>query len=139
MALPLFLIKFMVYLLMTSMFSIFTLAIKFDCLFLIIFQSFHVFVSFIFDKLAPSKIYVSKDALNHFLVHSTSKNSLRSAKKWYFSYFVFWSTGQWGGCSLAAPLALLLTERVPFSEKHHVRTNDFDDHKIGLVIHREYH
>ena len=23
------------------------------------------------------------------------KNSLRSAKKWYFSYFAFWSTGQW--------------------------------------------
>ena len=35
------------------MFSIFTQAIKFDCLFLVIFQSFHVFVSFIFDKLAP--------------------------------------------------------------------------------------
>ena len=35
------------------MFSIFTLAIKFQCLFLTIFQSFHLFVSFIFDKLAP--------------------------------------------------------------------------------------
>ena len=34
-------------------FSIFTLVIKFDCVFLAIFQSFHVFVSFIFDKLAP--------------------------------------------------------------------------------------
>ena len=32
--------------------SIFTLAIKFDCLFLTIFQSFHLFFSFIFDKLA---------------------------------------------------------------------------------------
>ena len=38
---------------MTSMFSIFTLAIKFDCLFSGIFQSFHLFVGFIFDKLAP--------------------------------------------------------------------------------------
>ena len=38
---------------MTPMFSIFTLAIKFDGLFLTIFQSFHLFVSFIFDKLAP--------------------------------------------------------------------------------------
>ena len=36
------------------MFSIFTLAIKFDCLFLTIFQSFHLFVGFIFEKLAPS-------------------------------------------------------------------------------------
>ena len=42
-----------VYLLMTPMFSIFILAIKFDCLFLTIFQSFYLFLSFIFDKLAP--------------------------------------------------------------------------------------
>ena len=35
------------------MFSFFTLAIKRDCLFLTIFQSFYLFVSFIFDKLAP--------------------------------------------------------------------------------------
>ena len=33
--------KFIIYLLMTPMFSIFTLEIKFDCLFLTIFQSFH--------------------------------------------------------------------------------------------------
>ena len=38
---------------MTPMFSIFALAIKFDGLFFTIFQSFHLFVSFIFDKLAP--------------------------------------------------------------------------------------
>ena len=44
----------MVYLLMTPMFSIFTLAIKFDCLFSVIFQSFHVVVSFIFDTLVSS-------------------------------------------------------------------------------------
>ena len=47
---PLFLL-FIVYLLMTPMFSIFTLAIKFDCLFLTIFQSFYLFAGFIFDKL----------------------------------------------------------------------------------------
>ena len=35
------------------MFSIFTLVIKFDCLFLTIFQSFYLFVDFIFNKLAP--------------------------------------------------------------------------------------
>ena len=40
---------------MAPMFSIFTLAIKFDCLFLTIFQSFHLFFGFIFDKLAPPK------------------------------------------------------------------------------------
>ena len=44
-----------------------------------------------------------------------------------------------GGRSPPPPLALLMTERVPFSEKHHVQTDDFDDHKIGLEIHREYH
>ena len=38
---------------MTPMFNIFTLVIKFDCLFFIIFQSFHLFVDFIFKKLAP--------------------------------------------------------------------------------------
>ena len=65
---------------MTPMFSIFTLAIKFDCLFLTIFQSFHLFVSFVFDKLAPPWIYASKDVLNHYLVHSSAQNSLKSAK-----------------------------------------------------------
>ena len=44
------------------MFSIFTLAIKFDCLFLAIFQSFHLLARFIFGKLAfPLQIYVSKN------------------------------------------------------------------------------
>ena len=52
---------------MSPMFSIFTLAIKLDHLFLTIFQSFHLFVSFIFDKLAPPpRIYVSKDVLDHY-------------------------------------------------------------------------
>ena len=34
--------------------------IKFDCLFLAIFQSFYWFVSFIFDKLAPLEYMVQK-------------------------------------------------------------------------------
>ena len=50
----------MVYLLMTPMFSIFTPAIKFGCLFLVIFQSFRVFVSFSFDKLAPPEYMFQK-------------------------------------------------------------------------------
>ena len=69
------------------MFGIFTFAIKFDCLFLGIFRSFHSFVTFIFDKLAPPWIYVSKDALNHFLVHSSTNNSLRKDKNVVFSLF----------------------------------------------------
>ena len=73
---------------MTPMFSIFTLAIKFDCLFLIIFQSFHLHVSFVFDKLAsPLWIHVSKDGLNHYLVHSSAQNSLKSAKNVVFFSF----------------------------------------------------
>ena len=43
---------------MTPMFSIFTIAIKFRCLFCTIFQSFHLFFSFIFDKLAPPPEYM---------------------------------------------------------------------------------
>ena len=57
---------------MTPMFSIFILAIKFDCLFFTIFQSFHLFFGFIFDKLAPPWTFVSKDVLNHYLVHSSA-------------------------------------------------------------------
>ena len=50
---------FIVYLVMTPMFSIFTFAIKFDCVFLTIFESFHLFVSFfIFNKLAPSSLNI---------------------------------------------------------------------------------
>ena len=45
---------------MTPMFSIFTLKIKFDCLFLAIFHSLHVFVSFILDKLAPPEYMFQK-------------------------------------------------------------------------------
>ena len=42
------------------MFGIFTFAIKFDCLFLGIFRSFHWFVTFIFDKLAPPEYMFQK-------------------------------------------------------------------------------
>ena len=45
---------------MTPMFSIFALAIKFDFLFFTIFQSFHLFVNFVFDKLAPPPEYMSQ-------------------------------------------------------------------------------
>ena len=81
------------------MFGIFTLAIKFDCLFLGIFSKFLLICDFIFDNLAPPpRICVSKDALNHFLVHSSSKNSPRRAKNVVFS--LFWILV---GGSLASP------------------------------------
>ena len=73
---------------MSPIFSIFTLAIKFDCLFLTIFQSFYLFVSSIFDKLAlPLWIYVAKNVLNHYLLHSSALNSLKSAKNVVFFPF----------------------------------------------------
>ena len=42
------------------MFGVFTLAIKFDCLFLGIFKSFDWFVTLIFDKLAPLEYMFQK-------------------------------------------------------------------------------
>ena len=42
-------------------------------------------MSNIFDKLAP--LYVSKDALDHLLVHSRSKHCLRKTKNLVFSLF----------------------------------------------------
>ena len=41
-------------------------------------------------------MYVSKDALNHFLVYFSPKNSLRSAKTWYYPYSAFLWTSQRG-------------------------------------------
>ena len=79
------------------MFGVFTLAIKSDCLFLGIFQSFYWFVTSIFDKLATHWIYVLKDALNHFLVHSSAKNSLRRAKNLLFFLFCIFVDKPMGG------------------------------------------
>ena len=73
---------------MAPMFSIFTLAIKFDSLFLAIFQSFYSFVSCIFDKLASPPLNIClKNVLNHYLAHSSAYNSLRSDKNVFFFLF----------------------------------------------------
>ena len=87
---------FIVCLLMTPMISIFTLAIEFDCLFLAIFQSFHVFVSFIFDKLAPLNICFKRCFKSLFDSISEHKTVSLVPKTWNFSYSAFWSTCQWG-------------------------------------------
>ena len=47
-----------IYLLIKPMFGIFTLAIKFDCLFLGIFQSFYWFVALIFDEFTPPPLNI---------------------------------------------------------------------------------
>ena len=80
------------------MFSIFTLAIKFDCLFLAIFQSFDLFVSFIFDKLAPPPVntYFKRCFKSLFSSFQCKKSVLKVLKTRYFSYSAFLSTGQWG-------------------------------------------
>ena len=73
---------------MKPMFSNFILAIKFDCLFWAIFQSFHLFVSFIFDKLPPPlSIICFKRCLKSLKSIPVQKNSLRSAKNVVFSLF----------------------------------------------------
>ena len=84
---------------MTLMFSIFALAIKFDCVFLTIFQSFYLIVSFICNKLAPLNIvYVSKDVSNHYLVHSNTFNGLKRAKNvMFFSFCILVDMSMGGG------------------------------------------
>ena len=63
-------------------------------------------MTLIFDKLSPpTPKYVSKDALNHFLVNSNAKNSLRRVKNVVFFLFcilVDWSMGG-GGAKPPSP------------------------------------
>ena len=69
------------------MLSIFTLAIKFDRLFLAIFQSFRVFLSFIFDKLAPPLNISFKRCLNHYLNPFQSIKQSQKCKNEVFFLF----------------------------------------------------
>ena len=73
---------------MTPMLSIFTQAMEFDRLFLAIFQSFRVFLCFIFDKLATLlNIYASKDALNYYLSPFQSIKQSQKCKNGVFFLF----------------------------------------------------
>ena len=72
---------------MKPVFSIFHQAIKFDRLFLAIFQSFYWFVSFIFDKLALPLNKCFKRYFKSFLVYSSAQDCLRIAKNVVFSLF----------------------------------------------------
>ena len=70
---------------MKSVFKFFTLAIKFYCLFLVIFSSFFFLICVLyFWQISSPSAYVSKNALNHFLVYFSAKNSLKSAKNVVF-------------------------------------------------------
>ena len=85
------------YLSTKPMFKIFTPTIKFDCLFLAIFQSFYRFVSFIFDKFAPSPNTCFKGCFkSRFGPFQCKKTVSKVLKTWYFHYSAFWSTGQLG-------------------------------------------
>ena len=62
-----------------TMFGVFTLAIKFDCLFSGIFSKFSLICDFNIWQLASLPgitqyvLYVTNDTLNHFLVNSSAK------------------------------------------------------------------
>ena len=55
-------------------------------------------MSFIFDKLDPPQINVSKYALNQFLNSIPDQKTVSEVlKTWYFPHSAFCSAGQWGG------------------------------------------
>ena len=93
---------------MKPVFKFFTLAIKFYCLFFGHFLKFFSwFVSFIFDKL-PTLSICFKNALNHFLVYFSAKNSLRSAKNVIFFILHFgWQAS--GGAAAPRPPGYTIT------------------------------
>ena len=60
-------------------------------------------------------MYVSKDVLNHYLVHSSTFNDLKSAKNVvFFSFCILVDMPVEGAIALPAHLATLLTSR-PFT------------------------
>ena len=92
------------------MFSIFTLAIKFDCLFLTIFQSFHLFVGFIFDKLAPPlNICFKRCFKSLFSPLQCVKQSQKCLKRSVFPILHFGRHGNRGGGATVPPPATLAT------------------------------
>ena len=100
-----------VYLLMTPLFSIFTLAIKFDCLFLSIFQSFYLFVSSIFDKLTPPPplhICFKKYFKSLFSPLQCIKLFVESKNVVFFSFCILVDMPEMGG-GYSPPLTTLLS------------------------------
>ena len=95
---------------MTPMFSIFTPAIKCD-LFLTNFQSFHLFVSFIFDKLAPLNICFKRCFKLLFSPLQCIKQSQKCQKRGIFLILHFGRHAN-GGAIAPPPLATLLAYTV---------------------------
>ena len=107
---PPFIPEFIIFLLIKAMFGVFTFAIKFDCLFLGIFRSFHWFVRIIFDKVALPLNRCFKRCFKLLFSIPAQTTVSEKIKTWCFPYSAFWLTGQWGkGYSLPAPPPPLAT------------------------------
>ena len=84
------------------MFGVFTLAIKFDCLFLAFFQCFYWFVTFNFWQLAPSlNICFKRCFKSLFSQFQRQKTVSKELKTWYF--FVLHFGWQANGRAIAPP------------------------------------
>ena len=89
--------EFIIYSLMKPMFCNFIHAIKFDCLFFIIFQSFHSFVSFIFDKLTPNLNICFRICFKLLFSPFRCKKAVSEVLKTrLFPYSAFWLTANEG-------------------------------------------
>ena len=100
------------------MFSIFTLAIKFDCIFLTIYQRLHLLVGYIFDKIAPSLNICFKRCFKSLFSLLQSIKQSQNAKNvvlFPFCILVDMSMGGGGAIASPAPLAMLLAKNVVFS------------------------
>ena len=68
------------------------------------FSKFLLICEFYFWQISPHpRIYVSKDALNHVLFHSSAKNTLRSAENVVFFFFCILVDRPMGGKSPPLP------------------------------------
>ena len=86
------------------LFGLFTLTIKFSCLFLGIFQSFYWLVTLIFDKLAPLRNICFKRCFKSLFGPFQRKKTVpEKLKTWYFPYSAFWLTCQWKGYNPPPP------------------------------------
>ena len=93
------------------MFSILTLVIKFDCLFLTIYQSFHLFLGFIFDKLAPPplNIFFKRCFKSLFNPLQSIKQSQKNKNVVFFPFSILVDMPMGGeAIAPAPPLATLL-------------------------------
>ena len=99
---------------MKPMLGIFTLALKFSCLFLGIFSSFYQFVTLIFDELVPSLNICFKNCFKSLFSPFQRKKTVSvELKMWYFLLFCVLVDQPMGGANPPPlPLSTLLLETV---------------------------